>query len=462
MHRALVEKEVKDLIRDPRIWVPVLLGFLIFPAMGYVQNIFLFQQIASGLTKQLSVEVQYIGESPDLSIFSSMLSDFFKLNNISIAPRGSFPEKADALLIINASSIKDLVGGGRISAYIVYKFSLTSPTISSEVPQRVSKALTEASRLYLASARNLSGIVGSIIAPSTALQIPYNVEKKAIIESAGYSDIGFLALSAMFIPIIITIMIFVIIQYSATSMAIENEEKTLEILFSMPIPRWSIVVAKLSASAIIGGLSVIGFIAGFLVYQGLLMKGIESIPQNISAINTATETPIPSISTAIPAEIQDLLRIRLGSYSFTGFLDLVRLGPSSIATLAIYIVEATILAGVLGIIIGGLSSDVRMANTISGSITPPVIIFAISASYLDPQSMPGWLLLTNPLTGTVLYSRIAFSGLSQGSEVYLYLVVSGAVVAALIYLSGRMLSLETLERARRGAWGIFRRRRIAE
>ena len=456
MLRPLIEKEVKDLIRDPRIWIPVLLGFLIFPAMGYVQNIFLFQQIASGFVRQLPVEVQYIEESPELSVFSSILNSSLAFNNISIAPRGSFPDKADALLIINASSIKDLVSGGRVSTYIVYKFSLMSPAMSSEVPQRVSKALIEASRLYLASTRNVSDIVGSMVAPSTALQIPYNVEKKAIVESTGYSDMGYLMFSAMLIPIIITAMIFTVIQYSATSMAIENEEKTLEILFSMPIPRWSIVIAKLSASAIIGGLSVIGFTAGFLVYQGLLMKSIESVPQNISAINTTTGAPTPGISIAIPAEIQDLLRIRLESYSLTGLIDLMTPSPSSIAILAIYIIEATILTGVLGIIIGGLSSDVRMANTISGSITPLILILAIPVFSLNPQNIPGWLFLTNPLTGAVLYSRMAFSGLSPGPEIYIYLAVSGAVVAVLIYLSGRMLSLETLERARRAVQGIFK------
>jgi len=454
MLRPLIEKEVKDLIRDPRIWVPILISFLIFPALGYAQSSLILRESVEAFTRELSVEVQYIGQSPDLDAFSSILSNFFALSNIKIAPKGSFPEKADALLIINATSIRDLLSGGRVSAYLVYTLS-ASTTMGEEVTQRVSRALTEASRTYLLSAMNLAALANSIIAPSITSYIPYIEERKAIIGGIGPGDIAFLLIAALMIPIIVTIIIFLILQYSATSMAIENEEKTLEILFSMPIPRWSITMAKLTASAIIGGLSVLGFVTGFIIYQNMIM---ESVRGGTQAVNITIRTPITGAS--IPAEVQDLLRTYLGNYSVARIVDLVMPSLSSIAILAVYIIEVTILAGVLGIIIGGMSSDVRMAYTISGSLTPPIIIFAIAAFYLDPQRVPGWLLLTNPLTGTILYSRMAFSGLSPGPEIYIYLAVSGAVVAVLIYLSGRMLSLETLERARRGAWGIFRRRRI--
>ncbi len=459
--KPLVEKEVKDLIRDPRIWLPVLLGFLILPVMGYVQNIFISQQIATDLTRKLSVEVQYIGGSQGLAVFSSTLNNSLALNNIAIAPTGSFPEKADALLIINASSIEDLVMGGRVSAYIVYKISLASLTMGSEVPQRVSSALTEASRLYLAGAKNLSSLVGSILSPSIAPQIPYDVERKAIIGGVDHSGGEFAALSALFIPIIVTIIMMSVLQYSATSMAVENEEKTLEILFSMPIPRWSIVIAKLSASAVIGGLSVLGFAVGFLIYQSLLLRSLESIPQNISTISAVGGTQIQGSFISIPPEIQDLLRIRLGSYSHVDLLNLLVPSPLSIAILAIYIIEATIFMGVIGIFIGGLSNDVRMALTISSSISPLLLVFALSAFYLDPQGLSSLLSLSNPMTGAVIYSRIAFSGLSHGPEVYLYLAISGAMVIALIYLSGKVLNLnlEAFDTVRRRAQRIFRIKR---
>ncbi len=454
MIRPLIEKEVKDLIRDPRIWIPVVIGFIMLPVIGYLQSELLYPQILSSLTEKISVEVRYTGGSEDLGVFPSILGRTMALNNIEIAPSGSFPERAEALLVINSSSIRDLAGGERVSAYIIYKISLASLTMGSEIPQRISNALTEASRIYLASIRNISDIVGLIVAPSIASTIPYAVERNAIIGGVGVDSTAAF-FSAFFIPFIMAIIILMILQYSATSMAIENEEKTLEVLLSMPIPRWNIVVAKLSASAIIGGLSVIGFVVGFAIYSAILFGGLSKSPSTISS------TAVQALGqlAQLPTEIQDLLRGYLGSYRSIGIAELIMPSPASIAILATYIIGAAILAGILGIIIGGLSSDVRMSQTISGQVAAIVIISALATMYLNPKDIPGWVLLTNPLTGTTLYSKIAFSGLDHGPEIYLYLSISILVVVALIYIAGRILSLETLERARRRAQRIFKIRR---
>lgn len=456
MLRPLIEKEVKDLIRDPRIWVPVIVGFLMFPLLGYVESAFLFSQIASGITKHLAVEVRYTDDSLVPAAFPSILDRIFTANGISITPRGSFPERADALLIINSTSVRSLAGGERISAYVVYKLSLGSFTMGSEIPQRILNALINASRIYIASANNVTNIADLIINPSTASFIPYAVERNAIIAGIGASSAGSLMLTSIFIPFIMAFIVLTILQYSATSMAIENEEKTLEILFSMPIPRWNIIIAKLSASAIIGGFSLLGFLVGFAIYESILIAGLS---RSLSAINTTVETQISGSSIYIPPQIHEILRGYLGSYRSLGITDLTVPSPTSIAILAIYIVGAAILVGVLGVIIGGLSSDVRMAQTISGQVAIIIMIPAFAMMFINPIDIPRWPLLTNPLTGVALYSKIAFSGLNYGPDIYLYVAISILVVVALIYIAGKMLSLETLERAKRGAQRIFRVRR---
>lgn len=451
MLKALISKEIKDLIRDPRIWIPVVIGFLAMPIIGLIQAFFIFGQITQSTAKPISIELSLEGSSNVSQEFLSLLEGVMAVYNIKLAPQGSFPRDAEALVVINASSIENLLIGGRIVSYVIYRASFggffsTGDIISS----RIQQAITEASRLYIARSINITNYLGSLVSPTIVVPAPYVPERNIVVVSYDPRQYESIAIAQVFIPMILLMVGVFILQYSAISMAIENEERTLEVLLSMPIPRYYIAIAKLSASVFIGLLSLSGFAIGFLVYERIVVSSIQSL-----------ESPAPSVSTQLEVP-RSILENRLGGARMESLAGVMSITPDVVAILAIYILEAVLFLGVLGIMIGGVSSDARMAQTISGNITFVLVMVMLVAIYADLSSLPGWALLTNPLTGLMLYSRIAFSGSSPSLDMAISIVISTIVTGIVIYLSGRMLSMETLERVRRGALKIFRRSSIGE
>ena len=107
-------------------------------------------------------------------------------------------------------------------------------------------------------------------------------------------------------------------------------------------------------------------------------------------------------------------------------------------------------------VIGGASSDVRMAITVSGSITPALVILLLAMGFIDPSSLPAQILLSNPLTGLPFYSRIAMLGDYSSPDIYIYLVISGLQAIAIAIIAGKALNIEKLERLKRGL-SIFRK-----
>jgi len=440
--RALVEKEVKDLIRDPRIWIPVVIGFLLLPLIGLIQNIGLSSQISQAYGRPITAQLALVGSYSGAGEFVETLKAVSRSYNISyVESQGAFSRGADALVVINASSIGSMLRGGRLEAYIVYKSRLGSISTGQDIPSRIQQAIVEASRIYVARMNNLTSILPTLVAPASAYAVPYIQERGALVASIDASQLLTLVFLPIMVPMVLLMISVFILQYSAVSMAVENEERTLEILLSMPIPRWSIVVAKLAAAGLIGLLSLAGLALGLYLYVTMLASSFRAAGPSLGA-SVGTQAggmhiPLQIISAYIPgAEVRSLS-------------DLVNISPQFLAVASIYSVEAVMLAGVIGIVIGGASSDVRMANTVAGSLTPVLVILWLAMVYMDPESLPAQALLSNPLTGLPFYSRLAILGGYGGPDVYAYLAVSGLEAVVIAILAGRALNLEALERVRR-------------
>jgi len=450
MLRALAEKEIKDLIRDPRIWIPVLIGFLILPIIGVIQNISISTQVSQGYARQISAEVAVLGSQSIARDFLGILKASMMIYNISYIDRGNaFPREADALIVINASSIENLARGGRVKAYIFYKTELASFSIGQGILYRIEQAIIDASRIYVARMENLTSILPTLIYPSILYSTPYIQERNAVIVSSDANQVLILALIPIMVPLIFLMITIFILQYSSVSMAVENEEKTLEVLLSMPIPRRDIILAKLAASGFIGALSLAGLGLGLLLYTEMLTSSIDSF-----------KTLNPNISQGLAPQYIDvppqIIHEYLQEVKIQSIYDLISLSPLTIAVIVIYALEAIIIAGIIGMVIGGASSDVRMAITVSGSITPALVILLLAMGFIDPSSLPAQILLSNPLTGLPFYSRIAMLGDYSSPDIYIYLVISGLQAIAIAIIAGKALNIEKLERLKRGL-SIFRK-----
>lgn len=452
--RELARKEILDLIRDPRIWIPALMSFLIMSMIGLTQSITIVQPSLKGAR----VELGYTGDLAGASAFDQILRSVLQALNITIAPPHSFPKEADALLIINASSVESLSHGGRVQAYLVYKVSPSE--LGSEVwASAVGQAISQASRLYIAYINNLNPQTSeALLSPAALVSAAYSPERGSIILIQDPGSLG----TAVFIQILVITLIALsslfVLQFSSTSMALENEQKTFEVLLTMPISKSSIVVAKLAGSAVIGALNLAGMGVGMLIYLRLLASKLSSTAPS------AQLGQVQGLYTGAVAIPREVLNSYLGNFSTASPLELLLLTPSQALFLFAYAAEAMIILGVLGIIIGALSSDVRMAQTISGTAGSLIMLFSIVTTTVqgDPRSLPLWALLTNPVTGSAFYARLAFYEAFYGTrvpEIPAYLAISTAITILAIYILPRIMGLETLARLRQGAERVFGLRR---
>jgi len=450
MLRTLVKKEIKDLIRDPRIWIPVLIGFLVFPILGLIQNISISTQISQGYARQISAQVAVLDNQGIARDFLEILKASMMIYNISYVNReDAFPREADALIVINASSIESLAHGGRVETYIFYKTELASFSTGQGISFRIEQAIIDASRIYVARMKNLTSILPTLIYPSKVYSIPYIQGRNAVIASFDANQIFISTFIPIMVPLIFLLISISILQYSSVSMAVENEEKTLEVLLSMPIPRRDIVLAKLAASGFIGALSLAGFGLGLLLYTEMLTSSISSF----KTLNPNITQGLAPQYIGVPPQI---IHKYLQGVKIQSTYDLISLSPQTIAVIVIYALEAILIAGTIGIVIGGASSDVRMATTISGSITPALVILWLATGFIDPSSLSARVLLSNPLTGLPFYSRIAMLEGYSSPDIYIYLVISGLEAIAITIIAGNTLNIEKLERLKKGL-SIFRK-----
>ncbi|MCK5670361.1 ABC transporter permease subunit, partial [Candidatus Bathyarchaeota archaeon] len=72
---------------------------------------------------------------------------------------------------------------------------------------------------------------------------------------------------SIMLPIMIMMMVMFAIQMAATSIALEKEQKTLEILMTLPVSRMTILGGKLSGSIVIALAGAVSYLIGFGSYM---------------------------------------------------------------------------------------------------------------------------------------------------------------------------------------------------
>ncbi len=94
---------------------------------------------------------------------------------------------------------------------------------------------------------------------------------------------GFVYSQGVFLPIILMMVIMYSSQMVISAIAMEKQNKTLETLLTVPIPRTSIVAAKMLASGIVGLLSAVIYMVGMKSYMGGMMGDIRA-SASVSAV----------------------------------------------------------------------------------------------------------------------------------------------------------------------------------
>ncbi len=438
--KALIVKEFKDLMRDPRIWIPFIISAIILPIMGLVISIPMKQAVEEAMREYVHVGVVVLDEGDEayrmLEYFNENKDQFkiviheLSIPNLEFKPiEESFVrriieaveenglENIGMVLVIPpdfsekvAKKEKVTLGIVMIVREISFFGGFKSYRITGLIDRYLGERYLEGTNITLSLVTN----------PSLSYSSSYIASKNIVIfgePSAVLTSLGF---ASFFIPIILMIVTVSVMQMSATSMAVENEEKTLETLLTFPISRTQILLAKLLGSFAV---SVIGSalnVAGFIAYMQIMSS-------------PGTQMGMVSMNVLIST------------------IDLVYILVSMIATI--------FFTATLGLVIGALSSDVRIAGTITGPLSMGIFVPGYFIAFMDISKfdyLTRTIFYALPLTQPIIMIKQAVVS-SLPLETPIYLATSIAISFLIIVITARIFSLETLSNLQRKLMRLKRR-----
>ena len=421
----LVTKEIKNTLRDKKIIITVILmPLVIFAVMGFVYNYGLTQtmkevtekskqakvlicDLDSGnysslvvkFTKTFAKEVKVIHEYDQ-----SAVRQLLELGNYTFAiiiPRG-FSENITKLMPATVK-VKTAVKG----------ISMTSMAAASII-SGFAQALNAYIRAYIAALKGISPtFVTSPIVPDLAILF------KGVEISP--SALSALATSAMLMGFTPLIVVSTALGVASSSMAVENEEKTLEILLTLPIPRFKIVLSKLLGTLVLVVLATISYMGGFMIYMSLLFKGLGSTGElgQIAGSTSATATSA---------------------------INIFAMDPSLIVFVGVSTFLSLISVASLGVLLGSIVPDVRTSQTYIGQLAILVIIPGLILSFVDLSSMSSSALAVmvaiSPFISPILILKAHLEGLTWiGPAAIAWCLVFSVIM---LYVTSKLINSERL------------------
>jgi len=401
----VVVKELKELLRDPKILIGmIVVPLVMLPIMGFVIR----GSIESTEERLQSLQVGLVDF--DHGIIAKSLTDFlnsFSTMTIINISASNVDEAVEILqketnatdLIVVPSGFTENVSKGDPENYPVtievYSVFTGSGGIAEAAGSSVVSGYLEAFKRRLAP--NPFQTVQKSIIKGKPSDVP-----PGVLFSIMYSQIFAL-------PITISILLVFSMQIAATSVASEKEEKTLETLLSLPISRFTILFGKLAGSTIVAAVGAIAIIIGFNYYMGSFMvMGDMGVSVDLAAIGLA---PTP------------LGYLILGASVFMSLLS----------------------ALALAIIISAFAEDVRGAQSVVGYLNVIIMLPMFIIMFADFNSLPlaaRIVLLAIPYTHPMLAAQATLTGN------YLTAVFGVVYVAiftvALLYIAAKLFATEKI------------------
>ena len=408
----IIVKEVKELVRDPKILLPmIIIPLIMFPIMGFAIQTSI--EAAEGSMEEISVAIMNLDGGP---VAETMMSNLTQWNAKIVQIADSDFTKAfndvqesnlTALIVIPSGFSQNITEGKTAELEVYTPFrggSITESTSSSAVSSLLS--FFE------------SNIVNQRIEevsknPETFLN-PIALSEKSIIKGKGV-DInpsvlfGLVISQSTIMPVGIMMLLIFAMQLAATAVASEKEEKTLETLLTLPINRFMILAGKLTGSILVAIVGAIAYLIGFSYYMN-------------------------SFTGMIPTEAGvDLASIGLAPT----LLSYVLLGIS--------LFMALLSALALAISISVFAEDVRGAQALVGPLSILLIFPLIFTMFTDITTLPfplSTILLAIPFTHPLLAANVAFTGnylLAIGGIIYMAIFTVGV-----LYVAARLFGTEKI------------------
>jgi ABC-2 type transport system permease protein len=410
----IIVKEVKELVRDPKILLPmIIIPLIMFPLMGFA--IQTSTKAAQQRMEELSVAVIDLDGGPVVQNLTNFLTalnvKIVQIDDLNINEAFTYVQESDLTgLIVVPSGFSQNITEEETSELEVYASFRGGGITESTTSSALSSLVT------LFESNLVDQRINERFPESNAMTVlnPIALSEKSIIKGKGVDVnpqvlFGLVISQSTILPVGIMMLLIFSMQLAATAVASEKEEKTLETLLTLPINRFMILAGKLTGSIIVAVVGAIAYLIGFSYY-------------------------ISSFTGAVPTE---------------GGVDLAAIGlaptPLSYLIIGLSLFMALISALALAISVSIFAEDVRGAQALVGPLSILFIFPMLFSIFTDIYALPfplSIILLAIPFTHPILAANVAFTGnylLAIGGIAYMTIFT-----VAVLYIAARLFGTEKI------------------
>jgi ABC-2 type transport system permease protein len=265
----LTFKEIKSLLRDRAFVASLIIAPIILLSLGAAESHAINKTIQEERIAFLKTKILIVTEDKGnltnefVKVLSSLGRNVTVTKTSNASPIDYLNKGYTIVLLIPKGFSKNITAGKPGSVELYTKVKRVSVSVSART-SGISSILEIAFKQALAKAFGI---------PQSILLSPINVKSHVFVPSIGIlspQELNSLTWIPLTIGMIFLILIIVVAQLSALSMSFEREERTLELLLSLPIPRTSIILSKIVGAFVVSIIEVIVFAASMIGYIRLI------------------------------------------------------------------------------------------------------------------------------------------------------------------------------------------------
>lgn len=402
---TILIKELKELIRDPKILVGmIVLPLVMFPVMGLV-----FGYAVTSAQEAAKATILIVDN--DGGEWSQTFITYLNTSmNVAVVSNTPVQEIIDQNLLssYNSSQFIEIPSGfsANMTEHLNGNYNITTKVNSYGVFQNggIFSGIGSEAVTYLVEGFNRA------IAPNVVVATQSTIIKGQVQEGIDSSTLASLMMSqSIALPITVMIMLTYAMQIAATSVAMEKEEKTLETLLTSPVDRFAILIGKVASTAIVAGVASITVLIGYNYMIGSITFGLTN------SVN----------------------------------VDLVSLGlvpsPLGYTMLGISLFITLLSALALAVIMSAFSENVRGAQALVGYIYPVIFIPALALMYLDFNALPLALkaiFYAIPYSHPIIASKAVIMG--DYATVTFGIIYVAIFTMVIMYIASRLFATEKI------------------
>lgn len=215
--------------------------------------------------------------------------------------------------------------------------------------------------------------------PVSTTEYTVHKGKTAAASSAGISAV--LMLQSMIAPFAIFFLLLMAAQMIMTAISTEKIDKTLETLLSAPVPRMTVLMAKMVAAVITALLNALFMMVGFVFYM-LGMAGSAAGEMADAVTSTGAVEAVNGATVSISQAMADLG---------------IALSPADYVLFALQLFLTLAIGLAISLILGAMATDVKSVQTLTMPIMIAVMIPFFVSMFMDVNEM-------SPVFKTIIYA----------------------------------------------------------